>query len=1306
MSGKPAARVGDKVAGNVIVSGSATVLIGDAGQGCADKACKGSPSVGSPVNPMLGIKVLPGETDFALAAPSPFVFTRSYASDDARIGPLGQGWSVPGVSLYLEISEATTVLVDPQGRRLTFGPLLPGEMRFSPSESLWLRRGGLPEGVDPADAEPWSGRWIGVPATAQREARCIVAMAVGSPSAFIFVERAGRWPLVQVCDRNGYTTSYQWSATGDLRGVQDSAGRLYAYVYQAVCPPTVADRGLRLVGVVLAHDPGRDGPAPATPFDPTAKGLDWLVRFSFDSEGNLVQVRNRMDQPIRYFGWREHILVRHGEPGGIDVRYTYDVYSPRGRVLTQANADGLSYRFDYQLQHTVVTDSLGRVDEYHFEGEGGLRRLVTHVRADGTKVLNEHDAAGRLVAVTDPLGRVTRHRLDGLGRRVGFTRPDGMSCSFRYDDEGDDIVATEDELGRRWLLERDARGRVAAETAPDGAMTRFAYGQAELPDRPTEITDAKGGVQRLKWNRLGQTEQVIDCSGQPTVFAHDHNGHLCGITNALGQSLRIEHDRIGRPIQLSGADGRVRRRTFDALGRQTRVDEGSGRVTQWQHDIAGRVVRLIDPLGHSRAMQYDAAGRLDTLINENGASARFQHDVMDRLVCEIGFDERQRHYRYNAAGELVEVRDADGCVTVHDRDVLGRLVALRVPATEASAAHVLQFTWDAVGQLRSAVSPDVTVHFIHDARGRLTSELQQHADGWTYHHQHVLDALGERASSQYPGLAEVQWLTYGSGHLHGVRLGDLGLDFERDALHRETACRPASGDRGQGWESLRERDETGLLRMQRLTGPLLQPADGAGQDLWWRRYHHDALGQIDEMHDARAGRSRYEHDLAGHLVAFHEGGRGVRRAFDPAGNPLELASSTSVSDNRLLSFGGVSLRHDAVGQVVECRDPGEGGTRLTLRHDGLHRLVEVERHVAGQPVMIANYAYDALGRRVRKQVRQRGGRVTVTRFGWDGDRQSAESQDGQLTTTLYQPGGFIPMLRVEGADPLVHQDQASGLRAMLMAQGLVLPAEPVAKPPEARRISWYLTDHLGTPALLMDLEGQVRWQADPAAWEAVRRESGDVVQPLRYPGQYLDAETGLHYNRYRYYDPALGRYLTQDPIGLAGGWNPYRYVDSPLQAIDPLGLRDIIAAVWERELSSTSVGHVYLGELDGSTISSNFPNPHGMNGANTTKTWAETMQAEGRAPDAVYRINVPDDKGFDASAAREKGRKEWDWKPDDKDQTNCTVSAYRSLKAGGVKLKNEPWIKPYSPNDFLDTMKSTAKVPGSGVTRLPNGVPW
>ncbi|WP_252189407.1 MULTISPECIES: RHS repeat-associated core domain-containing protein [unclassified Pseudomonas] len=116
------------------------------------------------------------------------------------------------------------------------------------------------------------------------------------------------------------------------------------------------------------------------------------------------------------------------------------------------------------------------------------------------------------------------------------------------------------------------------------------------------------------------------------------------------------------------------------------------------------------------------------------------------------------------------------------------------------------------------------------------------------------------------------------------------------------------------------------------------------------------------------------------------------------------------------------------------------------------------------------------------------------------------------------------------------------------------------KPQPIDAIAWYQCDHLGTPMELTDHHGEVAWAGQYKAWGDVSEVRSDwakqvgMTNPIRFQGQYHDHETGLHYNRYRYYDPRVGRFVSQDPISYFGGLSLYAYTLNPLHWVDALGL--------------------------------------------------------------------------------------------------------------------------------------------------------
>jgi RHS repeat-associated protein len=225
------------------------------------------------------------------------------------------------------------------------------------------------------------------------------------------------------------------------------------------------------------------------------------------------------------------------------------------------------------------------------------------------------------------------------------------------------------------------------------------------------------------------------------------------------------------------------------------------------------------------------------------------------------------------------------------------------------------------------------------------------------------------------------------------------------------------------------------------------------------------------------------------------------------------------------------------------------GRQVRLAYDGEHRLLASERiqtNTDGQRhSVLTRYHYDPMSRRVGKQhlkrVSQGDGQKTEWRiqsslwFGWDGDRMVTMQNERQASTTVYEPNSFVPMLRV---DKQLQSDERRAKGEM--------------------RTYHIHCNYLGTPEALIDQNDlQLVWQIELDPWGQTQRECNpnNMLQPIRMQGQQLDAETGLFYNRYRYYDPAGGRYVTQDPIGLLGGSNSYEYAyNLPTIAYDPTGL--------------------------------------------------------------------------------------------------------------------------------------------------------
>ncbi|QIQ72229.1 RHS repeat domain-containing protein [Pseudomonas coronafaciens] len=371
--------------------------------------------------------------------------------------------------------------------------------------------------------------------------------------------------------------------------------------------------------------------------------------------------------------------------------------------------------------------------------------------------------------------------------------------------------------------------------------------------------------------------------------------------------------------------------------------------------------------------------------------------------------------------------------------------------------------------------------------------------------------------------------------------------MERDDLHREiyrtqgtlTSCFGYDSMGRKAWQYATTLPAEKLSQIQ---NPLIKPeryVEHAYNPIH-RRYEYDPAGELSRTLDKLRGETRYEYEANGQLLARNTGRvvDGEEFRYDAAANRLNFNTSRfdHVKDNRLKQWANQEYKYDAWGNLIEKT---VGIVRWqTFTYDCENRLVKTETMADTQVESTSSYQYDSLGRRVGKQSEIKG-QTEHKHFLWQGLRMLREESPGQSSLYLYEPGSYAPLARV---------DQKEG------------EAE--------NKVYYFHTDQIGTPLEMTDAEGQIVWQAKYRAWGAVEKlVVNEVEQNLRFQGQYFDVETGLHYNTFRYYDPEIGRFTTQDPIGLLGGFNLYQYAPNTNGWIDPLGWTGLDAS--GRPLSSS-----------------------------------------------------------------------------------------------------------------------------------------
>ncbi|EIG6653373.1 RHS repeat protein, partial [Escherichia coli] len=528
----------------------------------------------------------------------------------------------------------------------------------------------------------------------------------------------------------------------------------------------------------------------------------------------------------------------------------------------------------------------------------------------------------------------------------------------------------------------------------------------------------------------------------------------------------------------------------------------------------------------------------------------------------------------------------------------------------------------------------VAVHYGYDDKGRLTGERQTVENPetgellWQHETTHAYNEQGLANRVTPDSLPPVEWLTYGSGYLAGMKLGDTPLlEYTRDRMHRETVRSFGSmAGSNAAYKLTSTYTPAGQLQSQHLNSLVYD-----------RDYGWNDNGDLVRISGPRQTRE-YGYSATGRLESVRTLAPGldirIPYATDPAGNRLpdpELhpdSTLTAWPDNRIAEDAHYVYHYDEYGRLTEKTDRIPTGVIRTdderthhYHYDSQHRLVFHTRIQHGEPLVESRYLYDPLGRRMAKRVWRRERDLTgwmslsrkpeETWYGWDGDRLTTVQTDTTRIQTVYQPGSFAPLIRIETDNGEREKAQCRSLAEKLQQEGsedghgVVFPAELVRLldrleeeiradrvsdesrawlaqcgltveqlarqvEPEytpARKVHFYHCDHRGLPLALISEDGNTVWSAEYDEWGNQLNEENPyyLYQPYRLPGQQYDEESGLDYNRHRYYDPLQGRYITQDPIGLAGGWSLYAYPLNPVNGIDPLGLSPADVALIRRK---------------------------------------------------------------------------------------------------------------------------------------------
>jgi RHS repeat-associated protein len=1092
---------------------SAADAAGDAGgklsdAGTSDPAGAAQPKDGQepvvdPVDVVTGNVIL-YEVDAELPGVLPLVVRRAHRSSYRAGRWFGRTWAST-LDQRLEVSAKGVFVGDDDGVILSYPH---------------PEQGGEP--VFPVAAAPWPLERDSKGYTVTDPQAGVVRRFEPRSGFYLSAEGYGELPLVSVTDRTGHKIRFDYTPDGTPLTITHNGG------YQI----KVLTAGNRIAALTLAGAgaQGRDVP---------------LIAYRYDEKGNLAEVINSSGRPYRFFYDEVGRVTGWEDRNGFSYRYYYD---EQGRCVRGEGPGGAlsgTISYDRDTMITTYTDAGGAVTHYQISPQARVAAVTDPL---GNTTRSDYDACGRLVARTDPLGRVTRWTYDQNGNLVIITRPDGSKATTAYNNQNLPIVITEPG-GATWRQDYDHSRNLTQLTTPDSAVTRYSYDEL---GHLAVVTGPDGTVTAVECNQAGLPIVVIGPDGAITRYERNTFGRIVAVTAPDGSVTGLTWTIEGRLASRIFPDGTAERYSYDAEGNLTEHKDAVTGVTRVEYGCFNQVATRTESDGTRTEFTYDHLLQpINVRIGRNFGSSRgfgaltwrWDYDEVGNLVAETDYNGGTTRYRHDAARQLAGQVNAVGQELDYAYDLLGNLAESRADGS------VARFDYDAAGRLIRAENRDSLVEVERDAMGRITAET---CNGRTVRSSY--DATGRLICRMTPSDTETRWAYDRAGRPASLSTAGQELRFRYDKTGQETLRElPGSARLFQQWQP-GER-----LAAQVLTGV-------RSQVLQRRSYYYRADGALAGLDDLLSGPRRLALDAVGRVTGVAGPDWTERYAYDAAGNistatwptpPASLAAGLGGVDMQgprqyvgtlITQAGNVRYQHDRHGRIIMRQR-----SRISRKADTWHYQWDADDRLTAVTTpdgTIWRYLYDPFGRRIAKQRLDQDGLVAEqTNFTWDGrvlaeqtilTAQHSSSITGpsgdpvQVITWDYQPGTFTPIVQAErGALPGVSHEQID------------------------QRFYAIITDLVGTPSELVSPDGTLAGYQQHTLWGATLWHPGGASTPLRFPGQYHDPETGLHYNHHRYYDPLTGRYLTPDPLGLAPGPNPHAYVGNPTKLIDPSGLAGV-----------------------------------------------------------------------------------------------------------------------------------------------------
>jgi RHS repeat-associated protein len=870
----------------------------------------------------------------------------------------------------------------------------------------------------------------------------------------------------------------------------------------------------------------------------TAHAAAATTTYGYDANNYLNRITDPEGRVTTFVRDARGLVTSRTEGSGTpQARTVTAAWHPSYRLPTQIVEPGLTTNLTYnsngnltQLQRldttaqTVPYSTNGqqRIWIFTYTAAGLLDTVDGPLAGSGDLTDFDYDTQGNLIRVTDAMGHVTTvTAVDGAGRPLSVTAPDGVVTALTYTPRGwvSSLTVNPGPGERQWSFAYDGAGHVTQVTLPSGGTLLYTYDNA---GRLTQVRNHFDERMELSYNTAGQViHREYKTSGGTTLRA----------------SLSFTYDEVGRLLQTIGAAAETETRSYDRNDHLTTVTDPRSAIWGFGYDSLSRLTSATNPELQPVQYQYDGRSKLSRQTDGRGLQTSFVRNGFGDVILETSPERGSTTYWYDAAGKVTAMIDAEGVETDFSYDNNYRLTAKTFPGDPALDQA---FTYDdttagnhGTGHVTGASDRWGARDFVYDEAGLLARETRT-INGHNYEIDFSYSPNGGVESITYPSGRQVRYVRDVQDRITAVDTRPSALSGW-SSVASGVAWRPfgplESLNYGNGLRLAIDYDQNYWLTHITVTGGPTATLDLA--------FGRDAAGAVTSVTDAvNPARSvTYTYRPSGRLQSSTSGALTTSWTYDAAGNRTRetRAAGTTTYDeyiypltsNRLTEVrdpGGVLLRGFVYRQNGQTSEDNRAGTGLfEYEYDANGRMSEVSRNGS----VIASYGYDGASRRITRDV---AGAPHVSR------------------EYLYLPDGRL-LAEADGTGAIV--------REYVWLEELPLAAVDVSG--GGATVYYIHAGHRGEPLAMTDGAKAKAWDAGLSPFGAATIFTATTPLDLRLPGQQLQAETGLHQNWLRDYDPTLGRYAQPDPIGLAGGPNVYSYVgQDPLNSVDPDGENPMI----------------------------------------------------------------------------------------------------------------------------------------------------